>query len=209
VPAPAPFELGSLALSWPALASAGSAGDLRQRLARSIWGDPGGEDLGTVRLGLRLAWARQTADQLPSLRRLAASFAGLAVARAKAGGVGLQGRALDLAQRLLGSDLSLPQAAQDAAFSQTATSGELPADPSSPDPAQGHANGWDRRWAGEVAWWSEMAATGSKLAAESNPSESMVTGVVLLLAVDAWKVRGALEIAATRDAPRELADALA
>src|ERR1019366_3151731 len=39
-----PFELGALALNWSRLSSAGSAGDLRQRLAGSSWGDPGGED---------------------------------------------------------------------------------------------------------------------------------------------------------------------
>jgi hypothetical protein len=37
----------------------------------------------------------------------------------------------------------------------------------------------------------------------------MVVGVVLLLAVDAWKARGALQVVAARQAPQELVDAMA
>ena len=40
-PAPDPFALGALATAWPGLAGALSPGELRQLLARSVWGDPG------------------------------------------------------------------------------------------------------------------------------------------------------------------------
>jgi hypothetical protein len=191
-----PFELGALALSWPRVASAASAADLRQRLVRSSWGDPGSEDLGMVRVGLRLAWASQIAGQLPVLRRLATSSAALAVGRANAGGVVLAGRPLGLARALLGPNLPAPGVPQ-----RARTTGSIP------DLLEG--TGSDRLWAEEVGWWSLAESTGSKLAAASTPSESMVVGVVLLLAVDAWRVRGALQVAAGQDAPREVIDALA
>lgn len=208
-----PFDLGSLALSWPRLSSAGSPGELRQRLTASTWGDPGGEDLGTVRLGLRLALASQVADGLPALRRLAAGQARLIVARANSAGVAMDARALELARRLLGPDLSPgPDLSLPTTPQVGVQGGETPGAASdrgtSPAQAAGSGN-WDRLWMAETAWWSEAEATGSRLAAASNPSESMVVGVVLLLAVDAWKARGALQVVAARQAPQELVDAMA
>jgi len=194
-----PFELGALALSWSRLATAGSAGQLRQRLAASSWGDPGGNDLGTVRFTLRLVWASHLADHLPFLRPLAASAVGLAVARASTAGVGLEGRALDLARRLTGPGLSI---------AELTTGGGL----AEPSPALQGAQDTapsDRLWVAEVAWWSQMEAIGSAFAAASNPSESMVVGVVLLLAVDAWKVRRALQVVAAQGASPEVINALA
>jgi hypothetical protein len=194
---PPPFELGSVALSWPRLAGAGSAGDLRERLGGSTWGDPGSDDLGTVRIALRLSWASRTAEQLPFLRQLVTGFAGLVVARANVSGVTLEGRALEVARRLLGPDLSLrgpPQASAKDDLSPTAPAG---------------MEGGDGLWAAEAAWWSDVESTGSRLANDSNPSESMVVGVVLLLAADAWRTRGALEVVAARGAASEMAYALA
>ena len=208
-----PFELGSLALSWPRLSTAASPGELRQRLAASTWGDPGGDDLGTVRLGLRLAWSSQVADQLPALRRLAAAEAGLLVARANAGTVALEARPLELARRLLGPDFSLGRnpSLLRAHGVDDSGGGNVPAanaETGLPLQADG-AVSWDRLWMAEAAWWSEAEATGSRLAASSNPSESMVVGVVLLLAVDAWKARRALQLVAAQQTPDELVDALA
>ncbi len=195
-PVAPPFELGALAMSWSRLAGAGSAGELRQRLAESSWGDPGAEDLGTVRFGLRLVWASQVADRLPFLRRLAAAAATLAVARADAGGVQIEGRALRLARGLIGPGLSTD-----------ASSISAPDEPNTPGrPGTTSSN---RLWEAEAKWWSRAESTGSMLTATSNPSEWMVVGVVLLLAVDAWRVRAGLEAAAGRDVPTEAIDAMA
>jgi hypothetical protein len=124
-------------------------------------------------------------------------FAGLVVARANVSGVTLEGRALEVARRLLGPDLSLrgpPQASAKNDLSPTAPAG---------------MEGGDGLWAAEAAWWSDVESTGSRLANDSNPSESMVVGVVLLLAADAWRTRGALEVVAARGAALDMADALA
>ncbi len=197
-PVSTPFELGALSLSWSRLAGAGSAGELRRRLAESSWGDPGAEDLGTVRFGLRLVWAQQVANGFPFLRRLAVGAARLAVARADAESVILDGRALRIARSLIASDPS------------SSESSSLPAreEPSTDARMQGRP-GSDRLWETEVQWWSQAESTASTLSATSNPSESMVVGVVLLLAVDAWRVRAALETAAAREMAVEAIDALA
>jgi len=197
-PVAPPFELGALALSWSRLASAGSAGELRQRLAESSWGDPGAEDLGTVRFGLRLVWASQVADRLPFLRQLAVDAARLAVARAQAGGLVIDGRTLRLARSLLGSDLSSSEASALSTLEKTGTSEEIQVTASS-----------DRLWEAEAKWWSQAESTATMLAAKSHPSESTVVGVVLLLAVDAWMVRAALETTVGREAAPRVIDALA
>ena len=61
-----PFELGSLAGAWPRAAEAQSIEELRQALAPTAWGDPGGETAAELGLGLRLAWARRVTDAAPA-----------------------------------------------------------------------------------------------------------------------------------------------
>jgi len=193
-----PFELGALALSWTRLASASSAAELRQRLAESSWGDPGAEDLGTVRFGLRLVWASQVADRFPVLQRLAVGAARLAVSRAGAAGIDLDGRALRIARALIGSDLS----------NSGTNSRSAREEPSANARMHGPASS-DRLWEVEAEWWSEAESIASTLAASANPSRSTVVGVVLLLAADAWRVRSALEAVAGRSRVTEAIDALA
>ena len=63
-----PFELGSLALSWPRLSTAASAGELRQRLTASTWGDPAART--SERFASGFAWRGRPRWQtdFPSLR---------------------------------------------------------------------------------------------------------------------------------------------
>jgi len=196
-----PFELGALSLGWSRIATARSPGEVRERLARSFWRDPGGQDLGTVRVWLRLVWASHVADQLPFLRPLATGAARLVVARAEAAGVVLETRPLDLAHALLGPDLSIAAfqvpGLTESGLNESGAWGKAPRGEDSSD----------RLWAAEIAWRSEVESTGLSLAAASHPSESMVVGVVLLLGVDAWRVRGALQSAASKNAPGEMIDA--
>jgi len=60
-PAGQEFELGALATAWPQLAQSRSIAELRHALAASVWGDPGGETSGDIRLGLRTRWAARVA----------------------------------------------------------------------------------------------------------------------------------------------------
>src|SRR5690242_12986624 len=54
-----PFRLGTLATAWPRLAATGSAAELRAALSASPWGDPGGDTVRDIGLGMRLAWAER------------------------------------------------------------------------------------------------------------------------------------------------------
>ncbi|HZD74039.1 MAG TPA: hypothetical protein VE776_09185, partial [Actinomycetota bacterium] len=76
-----PFHLGALATAWPRLATAGSAVELRERLAASPWGDPGGATARAVRLGMRLSWMTQVASELEPAAPWAAGAAALLLAR--------------------------------------------------------------------------------------------------------------------------------
>ena len=64
-PAGEPLALGALATAWPRCAQARSPAELRATLATSPWGDPGGETLRDVQLGMRLSWAERLAAASP------------------------------------------------------------------------------------------------------------------------------------------------
>ena len=64
----APHMLGSLVAAWPQAARAQSAGELREALRGSAWGDPGGESPQAIHLGLRIGWARRVSHAAPEAR---------------------------------------------------------------------------------------------------------------------------------------------
>jgi hypothetical protein len=76
-----PFDLGALATAWPSAEQAQTAAELRVALARSAWGDPGGETPETLALGLRIAWAQRVLGSVPELSRLVTGALALLVAR--------------------------------------------------------------------------------------------------------------------------------
>jgi hypothetical protein len=55
------FQLGALATAWPRLSEARSTTELRQALAASAWGDPGGDSIRDIRAGIRASWADRVA----------------------------------------------------------------------------------------------------------------------------------------------------
>lgn len=77
----APFELGSMAVAWPVVREARTAGDVRAALRASPWGDPGSEDGAAVRVALQIAWARQVHDGVPGVAPWAQRAAALVLAR--------------------------------------------------------------------------------------------------------------------------------
>ena len=62
------FPLGALATVWPRVASTTTLRELRTVLAHSAWGDPGGDRLPDVLLGLRLGWSRALRAVGPAAR---------------------------------------------------------------------------------------------------------------------------------------------
>jgi ATP synthase (C/AC39) subunit len=72
------FQLGALATAWPRLSEARSTTELRQALAASAWGDPGGDTIRDIRAGMRRRWADRVAGSSDRARAWATAAAALA-----------------------------------------------------------------------------------------------------------------------------------
>ncbi len=72
------FQLGALATAWPRLSETRSTAELRQALAASAWGDPGGGTSRDIQAGLRTRWADRVAVSGDRARAWAASAAAIA-----------------------------------------------------------------------------------------------------------------------------------
>jgi hypothetical protein len=186
--APDPFVLGSMATAWPAISAARTPAEVRTALASSSWGDPGGEDLATVRLALLLGWARRVLDGVPGAGDWAVSGAALVLFRVLGAGAAsaLGPPARRDAQRLVGSRWEEPG-------SPGELSGRLPR--AAAKALEGVTQAGEL-WRAEVRWWSNLKTSGAAMAARSTLDVSSSVGVVGLLAADAWRTRAALQVAA-------------
>jgi hypothetical protein len=194
-----PFALGALATAWPRLSTARSAGELRQRLAASPWGDPGEATARLLQLGMRLSWLGRIGARLERAEPWAAGAAALLVARERfAAGQDLPAAVLARARPLLGPD------AQSAA-SLTELARRLPARARW---ALEGVTGPDGLWRAEARWWSRVERDGFSLLAGPGFGPAPVLGAVAVLAADAWRVRAALEIAARGGQHLEVFDGL-
>jgi hypothetical protein len=64
-------------------------------------------------------------------------------------------------------------------------------------------------WRAEARWWARVEQEGGALTRHPSPGHERVVGAVALMAVDAWRVRAALERAASGGGPLEDFDAVA
>jgi hypothetical protein len=181
----APFDLGGLASAWPGGSQALSPVELREALARSAWGDPGGESTEEIHLGLRVSWASRVLAVAPEIRDLVAGALALLLARE----LFVTGRPVDLLLRpriaAVGSDWALART-----FDELAAS--LPPQASW---ALHGIEGPEQLWTAEVGWWARAEEEGEKLVGRSRAGREAVAGAVLLLAVDTWRTAAALAAA--------------
>ncbi|HXY45462.1 MAG TPA: hypothetical protein VEH29_14835 [Acidimicrobiales bacterium] len=185
--AEAPFALGALATAWSAAAGTRSMPALRRALASSAWGDPGGDDPATMRLGLELSWARQLADIVPESAAWAVAYAAVLAAKLVATeSVSLlaDGPQRDL-RRLIG--------ARAEAVTIGDLAGRLPPSVSYvlaglDDPAQ--------LWMGETRWWARVETQAGALSRAARPDAASAVGTGMMLLADARRVCAALELAA-------------
>ena len=187
-PAPAPFALGSLAMAWPMVSVARTPAEVRTALRTSVWGDPGSDDLPTIRLALQLGWTRRILDSVPAAADWAISGTALVLARVLAVG------ALPALSRSTRRDVTHilgPQWQQASCLDELARCLPRPA-----AQALRGVNGAENLWRAEVRWWATVESTGAALAARPHPGPASGIGVVGLLAADAWRTRAALAIAA-------------
>jgi hypothetical protein len=196
-----PFELGALATAWPEIAEARTVAEVRACLAGSQWGDPRSDDPAEMRLALRLAWAQRVEESVDDAAELAAGGAALLLARE-----------LLLAGRPASALAGLPAVWLGNRWQQA---GSVPAFRESlPAHAAWVLEGVGEPaelWRAEVAWWRRADELAEELARAPLMGKQLVTGSVIALGVDAWRVSAALEVAARGGAggPLELFDEVA
>lgn len=194
--AAAAYDLGSLAVVSGRLPATRTVADVRALLTGSAWGDPGGDGAAAVRTGMRLAWARRLAVTVPAAADWAAGAAALVLARETL----LAGRRLEDAH--VRAVAPLLGTAWVTAGSVAALHDSLPR----------HAR-WAlaglsapaELWRAEAAWWARLEHDGLGLLRSGLGASDPLVGAAAVLAVDAWRVRAALEVAATSEARRDAA----
>ena len=203
-PAGPDFRLGSLATAWHALASATTVPDVRRGLGRSAWGDPGADTAAAVRLSMRLTWALRVQLGVPDAGAWAGGAAALMVARESViAGRPLSPSLVRVATPLLGTRWSGRSGLREFADAVPAQASWVLA---------GIEDAADL-WRAEAHWWTRVEHEGYQLLHRPISGPAPVIGSVAILAADAWRVRGALEVAArggSADAPAlEAFDAVA
>ncbi|MFE9924835.1 hypothetical protein ACFYQA_25615 [Streptomyces sp. NPDC005774] len=199
---PPPYRLGALAVAWTRVARTRSPSELRTALAASAWGDPGGDSSAAIATGTRVSAAVRLAAAVPDAARWAAARLALLFGRE----VFVIGRRMPdvsarRAARLLGPRAVSAGSYADFRQALPATAGWLLEDI---DEAAD-------LWRAEARWWDAVERDGRELLRRARFGTQPVVGVVALLSVDAWRTRGALELA-TRgggpgDWPAEVLDA--
>ncbi|MFS8098943.1 hypothetical protein LFM09_17585 [Lentzea alba] len=185
------FRLGTLATAWPRLAATSSLAELQRALAASPWGDPGGADPQRIVAAVQLGWAARVAGGVPQAREWAAGGAVLLVAREQF----LLGRPVP-GSALLGDVGQL-------AFTDFAA--RLPG-----EAAWALADVTDPAglWQAEENWWRRVETDARTLLRGRGFGPDTVVGCAALLAVDARRVRAALESAARGGRQLEAFDAI-
>ena len=199
-PAEPPFRMGGLGPVARRLDDVRTPAELRRVLAASPWGDPGGESPWDVLPAMQLAWAERVAASVPPARDWAVAGAALLLARVRfLGGRRLGDPAEASSRRLLGT--------------RTTDAGSL-AELSAAVPRAGRealagVTGPESLWRAEARWWQRLEIDARELMRRPRFSLDPVVGTLGAAAVDAWRVRAALECAARGGQGLEVFDAIA
>jgi hypothetical protein len=196
------YRLGSLATAWPRLSDTTEPARLRTELARSAWTDPGGDHDRAIQLGMRLALAARVASAAPGIRRWTDGAAALVLARALTDG----GPVASVPPGLVSRSLGL------AAARAVAAGTDLPGLAATLGPSARWAlvdvASMEDLWEAEARWWRTVDDEARAMTRTSGFDLTPVLGAVGVLAVDAWRVRAALELAARGGTPVEVFDAV-
>lgn len=195
-----PYSLGALATAWPRLAATTDVPGLRRVLAQSPWGDPGSDDRHEISVAIRLSLAERVCLDVPDARRWAEGAAALVLARE----LGFRAAPPTARVRLIASRVLGRAAGQ--AGSLAALRAALPA---SARWALGDATEPEQLWRVEAAWWARVDDDAAGMARQGGSDARTLVGTVARLAVDAWRVRAALELAARGGRTVEDFDAVA
>jgi hypothetical protein len=197
---PPPYSLGRLGTAWLRLATTTRPDEVRRVLATSPWGDPGGETLREITRGLRLSLADRIIAAVPQAAAWAVRSAALLVARELfVDREELPEHAGVTAARILGSKAltarTLPDFVAALPLNARATFDGV--------------TGPDQVWQADARWWVQVERDAFALARHAAPGPEVLIGSVAVMATDAWRVRGALELAMRGGSPLEAFDAVA
>jgi hypothetical protein len=200
-PAPPPFTLGTLALSWPRLAATSSLDELRRELGASPWGDPGAMAATELHDALLVGWLRlvaAAATGLDTVQRWVAGGVALLVARNIAT-EGEPDRLVHAVRPLIGRRAAGARSLADlqAALPSTARGTLARVD----QPVQ--------LWRAEAGLRAQIESDGFRMLRAARPGPAPVVGALAVLAVDGWRLRAALACAAAGTGPSEVLDVVA
>ena len=178
---PAAFRLGAFA-TVHGLESVRSGSELRDLLRSSAWGDPGQDGAAGILTGMRLSWARRVLENAPEAAVWVYGALALGIARAQ----------------FLSSERTTPRLVPgipggwEIARDVPELARLLPPRASW---ALAGATGPGDLWRAERAWWSRVESDARALT-RRNAGRGVAVGVTVLLMTDAFRVAGALEVAA-------------
>jgi hypothetical protein len=199
-PAEPSYSLGSLETDWSRLAGTTSLAGLAQVLGTTSWRVRGLRTRRDLRLGVRLAWADSVVAVLPAGAMWARTAAALLLLRE----VALESGSLPPSLARRASSLLGPT------FVEALLLGPAPVSvlrASLPGDGRWVLDGLDSTtdlWRAEARWWRRVVHDGFELLRGSSFDQRPVVGAVAVLAVDAWRIRAALEVSARAASPAVL-----
>jgi len=199
-PAAPPYRLGALATAWPRLVTTTSLPQLRDALADSPWGDPGGETPAVIAIGTQLAWAHRVSTDLAVAETAAVSGAAVVVARHRFLDDGSLTHAMaERAEFLLGAAAVAAPELSGFATALAPRARWVLADIDTPA----------ELWRAEARWWARIEHDGFALLRPAAFGLPRVVGTAAVLAADARRCEAALETAARGGDRLEAFDAVA
>ena len=186
------YSLGTLDTAWSRLSGTTTLAAVGDVLGSASWRLRDVTTQWELRVGLRLAWADAVVAGVPAAATWARSAAALLVLRE----VALDGRRLTPPLTLRASYVLGPAFVDEVARGQTDVSALralLQADTRS---MLDDLDRVDDLWRAEVSWWHRVEHDGFGLLRGSSYDQRPVVGAIAVLAVDAWRTRAALEVAA-------------
>ena len=185
------YRLGSLETAWSRVSASRSYGDLRRVLGNSAWGDPGNNEPHALVTGLRLAWADRLIGSVPEAEVWARGATLLLLLRDTM----LAERVLpDPLMERAATVLGAPVVAElTTATTPSTLAPLLPADLRWT--LQG-INSPSDLWLAQGTWCRRVESDSFAMLRRFSFGRATIVGAIGLLAIDAWRVRAALEVAA-------------
>jgi hypothetical protein len=194
------YSLGTLDTAWSRLSSTTTLEGAVDVLGTSPWRLRGVMTRRELQVGLRLAWADALVAGVPEAAPWARGGAALLVLRE----VALEGRSLTQVLAERASYVLGPAFVAEASVRRPDLSTLRATLPADTRPALEGVERVEDLWHAEVRWWHRVERDGFGLLRASGYDQGPVVGALAVLAVDAWRVRAALETAARGGAGPEL-----